>query len=203
MKKLLSLLLAMLLCLGALIACDNGEESSNSSSEEPPLSNDSLVIENTTSTYVRYYYHETRRETVSEATPSVVLIEDYKDYTDFLERVGAKYTSIEEEYLENYYLFKIKRTYVDNDMGYRNFKIEGGKASIIFDFATYYDARSCRNGEPYYSSITLYSNAETETTATITETYDFVLVPKSDVDIEISQDTEVVVYHLQHHIRGE
>ena len=49
MKKLLSLLLAMILCLGVLVACDTSEESSSSSSEESSTSTEGPILEDLSS----------------------------------------------------------------------------------------------------------------------------------------------------------
>ena len=184
MKKLLSLLLTLVLCLGMFVACDNEDET--------------LEIDTSKNAAVQYYYHETVFDEVdSPFENEVVLVESYKDFIDFAEeRTIYSYkmgTSIREQYFEDHYLLRIKRGDY-REIGYRMFRVDDdGKASIILDKLSYYDLRSYYNGKVIYG---VAANPDGSAQEAYRAYYDFVLIPKSEISAEINSDTAIELYTL-------
>lgn len=195
MKKLLTLLLAMILCLGVLVAC-NGE-------------NDSLEVDTSKSATVQYYYHETISEELNAPFENeAVLIKNYNDFIDFAEeRTDYSYktrTSINEQLFDNYYLLRITRGYCE-EIGYRSFKAQNGSKksfSIIFDKLSFYDGKHFRNGKVEYSISYIPYEPPTQATKTYKAYYDFVLIPKSEVTINSFDEINVEVYTLTYYVQG-
>ncbi len=183
MKKLLVLLLAMLLCLGVLVACNDEKCPS-----EIDVSKDAEV---------QYYYYETVSEEVEAPFENeVVVVKSYEDFIEFADERRAlslsyrTLTSIKEEYFNDHYLLRVKRGYC-HEIGYRNLEVNDGKCSIVFDKLSYYDIKSYRDGKTVYASA--IPRSELENTK-ITACYDFVLIPKAEINVELNEDTEIALY---------
>ena len=208
MKKLLSLLLAMLLCF-TLIACDNSEESSSSSSEELSEESSSESFDNET---IEYYFHKgffERVDSVPETKIEIVnSLDEYSRLTEglsFMEE--GSYGSLKEGLFETHYLLKItiyssKRGEI---LGYRDALVsENGELYLTLDKVFYYNAKTIdSNGNIFYEVIT---DAENNRESALPNTeempiqgsniiafYDFVLIPKSSIDTEITNSTKMIL----------
>jgi hypothetical protein len=205
MKKLLALLLAMLICF-ALIACDTPEESSSSSSNEE-LSSESFDNET-----VEYYFHKgffERVDSVPETKIEIVnSIDEYSRLTEGLSfKEEGSYGSLKEGLFETHYLLKIT-TYSSKRgeiLGYRDALVsENGELYLTLDKVFYYNAKTIdSNGNIFYEVIT---DAENNRESALPNTeempiqgsniiafYDFVLIPKSSIDTEITDSTKMTL----------
>ena len=205
MKKLLALLLAMLICF-ALIACDTPEESSSSSSSEE-LSSESFDNET-----VEYYFHKgffERVDSVPETKIEIVnSLDEYSRLTEgLIFKEEGSYGSLKEGLFETHYLLKItthssKRGEI---LGYRDALIsENGELYLTLDNVFYYNAKTIdSNGNIFYEVIT---DAENNRESALPNTeempiqgediiafYDFVLIPKSSIDTEITDSTKMIL----------
>ena len=195
MKKLLSLLLAMILCLGVLVACNDEDES--------------LEVDASKNATVQYYYHETISEELDAPFEyGVVFVETYNEFINFAEeRTTYSYkigTSINEQLFDGYYLLRVTRGYCEG-IGYRSFKSQddGGKSfSIIFDKLSFYDDKHFRNGKIVYGSWYPDNDSSAQETKTYKAYYDFVLIPKNEVTINSFDEVNVEIYTLTYKVQN-
>ena len=210
MKKLLSLLLAMLLCLGALVACDTPEESSSSSSSEGlPEESSSESFGNKT---IEYYFHKgffERVDSVPETKIEIVnSLDEYSRLTEGLSfKEEGSYGSLKEGLFDTHYLLKItthssKRGEI---LGYRDALVsENGELYLTLDNVFYYNAKTIdSNGNIFYEVIT---DAENNRESALPNTeempiqgddiiafYDFVVIPKASIDAQLTDSTKTAL----------
>ncbi len=201
MKKLLVLLLAMLLCLGVLVACDEEEPSSESSDLEVEATKDALV---------EYYYKESYSEKIdSFPKTKIELVKSTNEFLDFVsplveypENLHIRTMLDDEELFETYYILKVtlysgKRNSI---IGYRNLSVsENGKCSLILDNIYRYDGYGYKDGKPSYYNTTPYDDTSSEQ-GKYTVYYDFVLIPKSAIHTELTDNTNIELYILTYPI---
>ena len=210
MKKLLSLLLVMVLCLGVLVACNTPEESSSSSSsEELPEESSSESFGNKT---VEYYFHKGFFEKVNSVPETEIeIVNSLDEYSRLTEGLSFKeegsYGSLKEGLFDTHYLLKIT-TYSGKRgeiLGYRDALVsENGELYLTLDNVFYYNAKTIdSNGNIFYEVIT---DAENNRESALPDTeempiqgsdiiafYDFVLIPKSSIDTEITDSTKMIL----------
>ena len=115
MKKPLALLLTLIFCLGALIACDTPEESSSSSSEEP------LEI---------VYYDEIREFSLKDDAPEFKLC---KNYNELIAMLKAPLENFDEDIFEDNYILMLNNAVysgVSGYLGFTNLSFEENKLTI-------------------------------------------------------------------------
>ncbi len=200
MKKILALLLAMLLCLGVLVACDTPEEPSSSSSEKP--AEESSSLNEPRKDTVEYYFHKGFFEIVDAMIETKIeFVHSLEDYSNFTEGLSLKdegsYGSFNEGIFETHYLLKVTMCSATRGeiLGYRDFSVsENGELSLTLDNILYYDAKTIdSNGNVFYEVV---SDAENGCEPVLSDSeglptqgsefvvfYDFVLIPKDSVEI--------------------
>ena len=104
MKKLLALLLAMLLCLGVLVACDTPEEPSSSSSSEEHLE----IV----------YYDEIREFSLKEDAPEFKLC---KSYNELLAVLEAPLQNFDGNLFDDNYILMLRGVSFSGASGYVGF----------------------------------------------------------------------------------
>ena len=177
MKRILSLILALIFCLSFIVSCEKEEISSSS---EQTDENKGLVM---TESRVRYYYHSPLYET-DNTEQEVQMAENLKDLT---ERVLALNPNAIvpgvvrlERRLERFYVFILVN--VDNTdlMGYRNVSKTNDGYAIIKDVRHYCDSFAI--GEGGLAGYEYLNNEKTEYVKTAAG-YRILLIPKSEFDI--------------------
>ncbi len=104
MKKLLALLLILVLCLGALVACDTPEESSSSSSSEEPLE--------------IAYYDEIREFSLKDDAPEFKLC---KSYNELLAVLEAPLQNFDGNLFDDNYILMLRGVSFSGASGYVGF----------------------------------------------------------------------------------
>ncbi len=189
MKKLLSILLALIFCLGMIVSCKDGN-----GNENDDLGKNGKRVD--------YFYHLVipleSNEGFEEKCKWIV---DYESFEEFIDALPLKsttsssiYFSIDEEEFNNTYVLAIprKKEADTNLMGYRNFtQIEEG-CSIICDKIWYHSGSSYEDGKVQYY---IASGAGSFNSAVY---YDIVVIPKNKIDFTINLNTEISVDSIIH-----
>lgn len=198
MKKLLSLLLAMILCLGVLVACDTPEESSSSSSEKQSSEESaSSSIKGSTSFYYREYYSEVVNTAVKE---SIQFVTTYDEYLSIRNETALsyKFSRLSEAAFENSYVFYVVRMNLDvtrnTFMGYSDFEqIEDGYqiiSSRLFKYTT--ETYSAEEGVVHPPEREVIGAPDPMKKVV----YEMVVIPKKDVTFEVDASKPVTVQRI-------
>ena len=199
MKKLLSLLLALVLCFGVLVACDTPEESSSSSSSEEQSSEESASssIKGSTSFYYREYYAEVVSTAVKE---SIQFVTTYDEYLSIRNETALsyKFSRLSEAAFENSYVFYVVRMNLDvtrtTFMGYSDFEqIEDGyqiTSSRLFKYTT--ETYSAEEGVVHPPEWKVIGAPDSMKKVV----YEMVVIPKKDVTFEVDASKPVTVQRI-------
>ena len=199
MKKILSILLALILCLGALISCGNEESSSSESgqqSESSTIGTDSTETQNTNAEpigenpknegYVKYYYRKTyKKEEMVFQKPAIRLIKSKKEMQEYFTDKGFYWNDIEnnqiDAVLSDNYILIISRN-PSLLIGYRDaYVTDNGEVVIMADVLKIYDEMSySTDGTVYYVERTSDIQEEPEQSDNYYTCYDVIYIPKSE-----------------------
>ncbi|MBQ2810364.1 MAG: hypothetical protein IJF11_05675 [Clostridia bacterium] len=179
MKKLLSILLTLVFCLGIFVSCDN-ETPTESSSES------AKAIE-----YVDYYYFETiyKEPLVVSPVADCRLIKDYSELQALFEEYDYTKSYItEKDFEENIVLFSTITPSGDSFLGYCNFS-SNDEGSTIESRSRYFNAfdYKYKTGEKVYGAI--YLDAVNVTT----RYYEVILVPKSELTRSVDEEEKIQI----------
>ena len=189
MKKLLSLLLAMLLCLGVLVACDTPEESSSSSSSKASSSEFStemvfpVVPHQVKIEYA--HYNVVVNEVLVEASENFQkwIFNDYSAFGKFASTsFGANIpSSLNEEIFEDNFIIAIyrKHDFFRENYCYGDFYFDSNdsKYSITFEYTVYPD--------------------KLQDQMIVPDSIDIVVVPKAECDKVVSEEN-ILIKALEH-----
>lgn len=152
MKKLLSILLALILCVGTLVSCGNEETSSSESEQESEKGQVSLLTSPPNDEVVSTYYQiksgisykgEEMREKGEYPNDYVygTYFKIIDTYDEFVASI-SKGDDIDESFFEKNFIYVICKHESDvtsdsdeRHLGYRNFYIENGTAHLTVDKA--------------------------------------------------------------------
>ncbi len=189
MKKLLSILLALIFCLGIFVSCNNETQTESSSG-----------IEHNKTEVVKYYYHRSYLERDSvRRERGVTVIETEDELNDFFDPKGINVFENEniEKMLSLNYILVIARaplSYNEEIMGYRDIEIINDNGVIFVDILeTYFDIEY-NDGEIFYIEIMPEPSSSTDNVIYSTY-YDVVLVPKDKVTINNNNISIVKIIH--------
>ena len=200
MKKLLSLLLAMLLCLGVLVACDTPEESSSSSSEEP--SSEELAFPSLEES-LHFYYREFYAKNVNTAVKeSIQHVKTYDEYLSIRTETALsyKFSRLSEAEFESAYVFYVVRMNHNVEqstfMGYYGLEqVENGyqiTSSSLFNCSSdSYDAEEGLVHLPQRGAIGDPGPAKSVV-------YEMVVVPKKDITFEVDSSKPITVREINY-----
>lgn len=203
MKKVLAIFLLLVVCFGACVACNR----------QPDKKLD-LEVEATKDALVEYYYVESYSEKKDfYPKTKVELVKNTEEFIDFVAPL-VEYSEIilrastcldDEKLFEDYYILKITSYFGKRKsiIGYRNLSVsEDGNCSLILDNIYRYDSLGYNNGKPSYDKFVNYSNDSAEQDQ-YTVYYDFVLIPKNEIDIELNEQTSIELYTLTYPIASK
>ena len=199
MKKILSILLALIFCFGTLVSCGDEESSSSESSqqsESSTIGTDSTETQNTNAEpiganpknegYVDYYYRKTyKKEELVFQKPAIRLIESKKEMQEYFTDKGFYWNDIEnnqiEAVLSDNYILIISRN-PSLLIGYRDaYVTDNGEAVIMADVLKIYDEMSySTDGTVYYVERDSDIQEEPEQSDNYYTCYDVIYIPKSE-----------------------
>ncbi|MBQ8737988.1 MAG: hypothetical protein IJZ04_10385 [Clostridia bacterium] len=199
MKKILSILLALIFCFGTLVSCGDEESSSSESSqqsESSTIGTDSTETQNTNAEpiganpknegYVKYYYRKTyKKEEMVFQKPAIRLIESKKEMQEYFTDKGFYWNDIEDNQIEavlsDNYILIISRN-PSLLIGYRDaYVTDNGEAVIMADVLKIYDEMSySTDGTVYYVERDSDIQEEPEQSDNYYTCYDVIYIPKSE-----------------------
>ena len=202
MKKLLTLLLAMILCLGVLVACDTPEESSSSSSEEQSTSTEELAFPNLEESLHFYYREHYAKEVNTAVKESIQHVTTYDEYLSIRNETALsyKFSRLSEAEFESAYVFYIVRMNHNVEqstfMGYYGLEqVESGyqiTSSSLFNCSSdSYDAEEGLVHLPQRGSI----GAPDPMKKVV---YEMVVIPKKDVTYEVDASKPIAVREINY-----
>ena len=202
MKKLLALLLAMILCLGALVACDTPEESSSSSSEET-----SKVIRPSGDENIDFYYRLSKKTTDNFSKDIVEIADTYSEYASFASKHNLD-REIPEEHFDNVYILLARVTY-DSDLkplGYYGLEEDNNGYWINFGLRDECHIESYNKTDGKVDHILTgtipFSGASSSNDFTSATVYDIIVIFKSEISFEIDPSKPIDLYKMTYHFVG-
>ena len=201
MKRILSLILALLLCCGFIVSCEK---------EEVPLSGEESVGVKLGEASVNYYYHRGRKREISngELEEKICLVESRPELFSCISEMGlsasADYdlTEITPQVFESSYVLVVLQRVggagsSEERLGYRDLELKENGLMLVLDVCCTVSGRYFlgSDGKVNYDDMA-EPDAELEGVAGqggggAVVACDIVVIPKTSIDYEISKDDKI------------
>ena len=193
MKKLLTLLLALVLCLGAFVACDTPEESS--ASTRP--SGDETV---------NFYYHKYKKTTDNFSKNTIKIAENYSEYLEFASTHSIA-AEIPEDHFEDVYILLARTTFSDDltFMGYYNLGEDENGYWINVGFRDDCSLETYNEDDKTVDHILVDRvplSSSSSASSDVFTIYSVVIIFKSEIDFAIDPSKPLDIYKNTFHFVG-
>ena len=196
MKKLISLILCLLLCLTLGVSCKEPDEDDSESS----LVEAQVYSIGSPAGYYHYTRYEHQSTKDNNKYDKCVLLYTYEEYCEFFQGIG-KTPQFSEEGFDKYYVLVVRTNTKYPVLGYRNLQMDK-RGEVWIEYNKLYiekpsDFRISSDGRIQRRPISVQFSENSSKPLTV---YDVILVKKESVDFTITEKTIFCVRVLYHYI---